>query len=535
MLILCGGPFPKEHGRQECTSGSFLSIECRGAFCFYASISMTPTLSSLSRGSKFGSGATPIEEDAAVPSVFWSMAFVCWLGSIFILYSRFFDLVLRGFYIPKAVLSLMCIFFLVSGRPLFFTHSTVGKITLGFASWVSFTMIFSVWRGGSLPFYSELLQSLVFFAIAAGLPNTILDVRKSIYALAFSGLLAALMSFHWGVNSGRLALSDGSYADPNYYAMALAAVIPFFWGMAASTESKGVKIFAWLSMVPILLALSKTGSRGAMVGFGAMLLLLLIISPVKTKIVLIILSALGFGVVAATMPSYVRERYLTLFSIDASTDRQSNNSGDSDLSRLQGDVGSSEERRRLLIESIDLTFEHPIVGVGPGNFQTAVFDEAKAKGIKHNVWMATHNSYTQISCETGFPGLILLLCLIGGSFKNLRVVLRGAKPGGEGPDATAYAAAKSLLLSLVIVCVCIFFLAVAYEFTIYVWAGLTVGLRRVYEEKQNRIAESAVLGELEEAPKATTFLPAIARAQDRLTPGPTPTVSGRPVRFNRFR
>ncbi len=463
------------------------------------------------------------------------MAFTCWLGAVFILYSRFFDLVLRGFYIPKVVLSLMGLFFLVSGRPLFFMRSAVGKIMLGLVFWVSFTMIFSVWKGGSIPYFEQLLQSALFFAIAAGLPNAISDVRKSLYALAFSGLLAALMSFHFGIlRDGRLALSDGSYVDPNYYAMALAAVVPFFGSMLAG--SKAIKIFGLASIVMLLLTLSKTGSRGSMIGFAAMVLLLLVISSVKTKIMLVLVSAVGLTVVLATVPDYVRARYLTLFTVDAVANNQAANSGDKEMERLGGDVGSSEERKHLLIESVNLTFEHPVVGVGPGNFPTALFDEAKAKGVRHNEWMATHNSYTQLSSETGFPGVILLLCLIVASFKNLSVVLKGAKPEGVYPDPAAYAAAKSLLLSMAVVCVCIFFLAIVYDFTIYVWAGLTVGLRRVYEENQHRISASAALAEPEEAPGATpSFSPAYARVQDNSARRQAPTVSGKPVRFNRFR
>jgi hypothetical protein len=238
-------------------------------------------------------------------------------------------------------------------------------------------------------------------------------------------------------------------------------------------------------------------------------------------------------VVVATMPSYVRERYLTAFSGEAGPSEQAQDTGDPDQDRLKADVSSSAERKRLLQESIALTIEHPIVGVGPGCFQAAIFDEYRAKGIKHNSWMMTHNSYTQLSCETGFPGLILLVCLIVCSFKNLRVVLKGARPEGARPDPAAYASAKSLLLSLVAVCVCIFFLAVVYDFTVYVWAGLTVALRRVYEEGQGAVALNQA--EPESVPDARpALLPAYAKARGA-APRHTPTVSGRPIRFNRFR
>lgn len=470
-----------------------------------------------------------------MPSAFWSMAFACWLGTIFILYSKFFDLFLRGFYIPKAVIGLAGVFFLVSGKPLLFLRSTGGKIMVVLVFWVSVATALSIWRGGSYPYYTQLVQSLLFFGMAAGLPNVVSDSRKCIYTLAFSGLLAALLSLHWGSSvTGRLALIEGSYADPNYYAMALAAVIPFVWQMATTARSVVARVFAWLSMAPFFLALVKTGSRGAMAAFGVMLLLLLVISPLKTKIMLIIGLTLGLAVVAVSVPGYVRERYFTLFTIDPVVNQQAENGGNPDLGRLQGDVGSTEARRFLLQESINLTLEHPLTGVGPGCFQTAVFNEDRDKGIHHVGWMMTHNSYTQLSSETGLPGVILLLCLIAMSFKDLSVVLKGAKPEGANPDPAAYATAKSLLCSLVVVCVCVFFLAVVYDFPIFVWAGMTIGLRRTYEESNGR--KGAVLAEPEEAPKATAaFAPSYARVQDRLPQRQSPTVSGKAVRFNRFR
>lgn len=463
------------------------------------------------------------------------MAFVCWLATIFILYSRFFDLILRGFYIPRLVLSVMGIFFLVSGKPLLFVRSTVGRIMLALLFWISFTMIFSVWKGGSLPWYEQFVQSLFFFAIAAGLPETVSHVRRSCYTLAFSGVLAALMSFHWSLDvSGRLALSSGSYADPNYFAMGLAAIVPFLWQMATTADSKPIRVFSWLSLGPVFLVLEKTGSRGAMLAFAAMLLVWWFISPVKTKIILMIVSAILFGVAVATVPPYVRERYLTLFSADSNSQQQSADSGD--IGRLKADASSAEERKRLLQESVDLTIEHPIVGVGPGCFQVAVYDEAKAKGIKHNVWLQTHNSYTELSSETGFPGLILLLCLLGASFKNLSVVLKGAKLDGEKPDPAAYGSAMALLLSLVVICICIFFLAVVYDFTIFVWAGLTVALRRTYEQERLSAEHSELTAEPEVGVKATlAFPPAYAAQRHELPNRQRSTVSGRAVRFNRFR
>jgi len=495
---------------------------------------MTPSVPSRSDQSEL-----LVDLDAPAPSVFWKAAFGCWLAGMFILYSRFFDEVLVGYSFPRIILSLMALFFLLSGRPLVFFQSMAGKIAIALVFWVSFTLIFSVWKSGSLPQYQLLVESIVIFAIAAGVPITIGNVRKTTYALAISGLMAALLSFPYGADMyGRLCLRQGSYADPNYYAMALVLVVPFFWEMAISAKSYFVKIFAWSCMAPIFWAMMRAGSRGAMLGFGVMLLFLLILSPLKTKVMLVAVTLVGLFTAVAVLPGYLRVRYFTFFDSERAqqVNPGSTNSDTPDPDQLQADVNSAEGRKRLLFTSIALTFEHPLFGVGPGNFPTAVFGESRAKGIVHNEWLVTHNSYTQISSETGFMGVILFVALIVIGFRNVAIVLKGTGPAAERPDANTHRLAKYLLLSLSAMCVCIFFLAVGYESTIYVWVGLTVSLRRAYEERRS-VVEVAVGESDEPASAKPAFAPVYAKAKDRMPQRTTqaPRVEGRPVRFNRFR
>jgi hypothetical protein len=120
------------------------------------------------------------------------------------------------------------------------------------------------------------------------------------------------------------------------------------------------------------------------------------------------------------------------------------------------------------------------------------------------------------------------------SFKNVSVVLKGSSPRGEKPDPVAHTTAKSILLSLAVITVCVFFLAVGYDFPIYVWCGLTVGLRRVYERQASAKVLSA--DELEPASAwKPAFAPGFAKVQEPAEQPRTYQVAGRPVRFNRFR
>ena len=503
---------------------------------------MKPLPTVPSRTSSTVSTATTIREEAPGGGAFWSIALFAGMAGIFILYSRFFDLAANGFRIPRIVLSLMVLFFLLSGRPLVFLRSTAGKLLLGLCVWGTITVVTGVWRTGSIPAYYQLMQSALIFAIAAGIPMAVKNVRSMMNTLAVSGLVAALMSIPWSsYEFGRLALMEGSYKDPNYYAMCLVAVAPFFWAMAKASQSYVVKIFAWSSLVPLFITVARSGSRGAMLGFAAMVALMLVISPGKTKFLIVMATLAGVILAALVMPSYIRARYFTFFDIDSATTQEFEYSRSSsgqltDLDRLQADLGSAEGRKRLLMTSIKLTFEHPIFGVGPGNFPTAAYDESKASGHVRNEWLVTHNSYTEVSSETGLPGLILFLGIIVSGFKSLTSVLRRSKETGEKPDPIAFATSKYLLLSMTALSVCIFFLAVGYEFGIYLWVGMAISLKRSFDEQPAAQTEEVVAEAQERMiPQKPIFAPVYAATENPSQPRQKQTVSGRPVRFNRFR
>ena len=71
--------------------------------------------------------------------------------------------------------------------------------------------------------------------------------------------------------------------------------------------------------------------------------------------------------------------------------------------------GSAQQREQLFWRSVEVTKEHPLFGVGPGNFQVISGD-----------WHVTHNSFTQMSSEGGVPALIFYLLILWTGFKNLR-------------------------------------------------------------------------------------------------------------------
>jgi hypothetical protein len=65
-------------------------------------------------------------------------------------------------------------------------------------------------------------------------------------------------------------------------------------------------------------------------------------------------------------------------------------------------------------ESIDLALRHPLTGVGPGGFH-----EASPTAVERDDRSWSHNEYLQVAAESGIPGGLLLLGLVGWSFLYL--------------------------------------------------------------------------------------------------------------------
>jgi O-antigen ligase len=136
---------------------------------------------------------------------------------------------------------------------------------------------------------------------------------------------------------------------------------------------------------------------------------------------------------------------------------------------------SAQQRKELLLQSLKVTAQHPLLGVGPGNFE-----------FISGFWHVTHNSYTQMSAEGGIPALLLYLLVFWRSIVNLRKVNRYS--------ATTKAAAvlsMTLQASLAGYLVGSFFLSLGYHLFPYCLLAYTSALRLI-ESRKHSESNSAV-------------------------------------------
>ena len=408
-------------------------------------------------------------------------AITFWLCEVFIMYSRLFDSIAGGLHIPFLVLCCLIVTSLTSGKLFRGLSSKIGRGMMAFLCWVSLTVVFSIWRSGSIPKYEYLLSSMLAFLVASGLLSSVRHVYRTLYTLAISSLVAAVLGFYFGSSyTGRLEIGTGSYKDANEYAMCLLMGVPFWLLMAASKRSVVFKIIAMVSLLPIFWAFFNTGSRGGLVGLGALLIMFLVQASFTKKLLIVAATGLGLMLVSAVIPHYLKARYLSTFTGDSASTPMSV----SEQQYLESDLSSAEGRKDMLRKSIAVTLENPIFGVGPGNFPLAVFVEAKKNGAKYS-WVVTHNSYTEISSETGIPGLILFLLVMIYSYRQIYAIYRLTGPRGLFPWPEVFTCTTYLMGSMTAVMVCMFFLSAGFEPAMYIFAGIVVSLRRIVDNEMS--------------------------------------------------
>jgi O-antigen ligase len=276
------------------------------------------------------------------------------------------------------------------------------KLVLVLLVHMCITVPFAFWRGGA---YDVVVNQFSKAALVALLISMIVasigELRQLLWvqAVSVSVMTIASIIMHPG-NYFRLWGLGGVFSNPNDFAINIAINFPlclaFFWG------SKGIlrKLLWGVALLFLLYGVIATYSRSGLIAMVICFFICIWEFGLKGKRPLVVAGAifimvLGVGV-AVTTPRYIT-RISTLVE-----------GGDVDGAF---DHGSMDARRELLMESIRVTLQHPIFGVGPGNFQ------AYTKS-----WHVTHNTYTELSSETGIPGLALFLTILYFTFRNLKAV-----------------------------------------------------------------------------------------------------------------
>ncbi len=190
------------------------------------------------------------------------------------------------------------------------------------------------------------------------------------------------------------AAVGGQYGNPNDMALHLVTMIPIALTLGLASRSKIMRIVYFSTTGLLIVGNMVTFSRGGFIGLIASVVVLSWKLGRRSRLKVSLASIIGGGLFIILAPGNYGLRLLSIFipALDP--------------------VGSSDQRKELLILSIIVTLRNPW-GIGIGNFPIV--------GIRN---LVTHNTFTQISSELGVLGLAAYLIFLISSFRKLGAIER---------------------------------------------------------------------------------------------------------------
>jgi putative inorganic carbon (hco3(-)) transporter len=314
----------------------------------------------------------------------------------------------------------------------------------------------------ALQVWSETYWKIIFICVAiASLADREQDFRDMSRLFILGGALIAVVAIYnklrgiglvevTRVTIGRELLSP--LGDPNDLALVL--LTPLSLALAQFVYSKNrISAFAGVAIAALLLgAIVATQSRGGLFGVIA------VIGLMATRYLRSNTTSFLFAAVCA----------VGLFALMGISDRVSG--GAAEIAR-SGIDDSARGRIIAWQAAMAMAWEFPLHGVGIANFPSSFY-------FYTPVWlhraMAAHSTWFQILGETGFPGFLVFVSMVGVSLRSAWRTL--ASLDGLTVAPVIRAVALGLFASLIGFCISGSFLSYAISWPIYLLVALNTAM-----------------------------------------------------------
>jgi len=281
----------------------------------------------------------------------------------------------------------------------------------------------------------EFLKGLLVFVVMTNLATSKAMLRRIIWALVLSGAFLATISAYQVLTGsydnefagfGNIKVAEivaesrkpriaGPLSDPNFYAQILVMLAPIalyrFW----DEQSPGRKALAGYALFVVALAAVSTFSRGGAIALAFVTALALVQKKVRLRhLVPVLLALLPLSYLA---PQSVSDRLGTLVQLAPT------GADDTDASVADS---SFRDRRRLMTVAWQMFSDHPLIGVGAGNYSDHFDQYADQVGMTVSSYEKfgrehfPHNLYLQFAAELGVTGLLAFAAIVVASFAALR-------------------------------------------------------------------------------------------------------------------
>jgi hypothetical protein len=308
-------------------------------------------------------------------------------------------------------------------------------------------------------FSEEYIKVIVIFVVMI---NT-LRTKSRLKGIMWLGTAAGLMLSYEAVKLYRAGIFQtegyrvsvefgGMFGNPNDLALHLVIFTPIAVALGIASKNKFFKLMYFISAAFMVMGNIVTQSRGGFLGLLGVAIVLVWKFGKKQRLKTVLISSIVGLMVMVFAPGNFGLRMLSIFipGLDP--------------------VGSSDQRRELLIQSLWATLYNP-QGLGIGNFPVI--------SIRN---LETHNAYTQISSELGWLGIIAYIILLISPLRKLGAIER--RMFAQEDSSWIYYLSIGVQASIIGYMVSSFFGPVAYQWYIYYPIAFAVCLRRVYQNEQ---------------------------------------------------
>lgn len=330
--------------------------------------------------------------------------------------------------------------------------------------WATVSMLWATDPGRTLSDAFRLNQNVLLFFIVFSCIRARRDLRLILWAYMAGAFLTALVGLGGatkpesvGPYGGTDRLSGG-IGDPNELAALVAPALVLAAFSLATVRSPLGRLASLTCAGTIGLALLFTQSRGGVVALVAILAFgALLAGPLRARLIAVALTTIALGISYFTFTGVPDQfQRLTAFSAGGGTGRL-------DLWRV----------------TIEMIRDHPLLGVGHGNFQVVeplyatrniniTFIEFVVDTPK-----VAHNTYLELLTELGPVGLgAFLVLLVGASL----TAVRAARVFSQLGDRVLEIETRALLIGFLGTLAAFMFITAQYEKQLWLLLGVIAGL-----------------------------------------------------------
>jgi probable O-glycosylation ligase (exosortase A-associated) len=280
---------------------------------------------------------------------------------------------------------------------------------IAFAVWAALATTQTEYPDWAMPQLITLIKLCLIVFAAANALQTPGQVR--LFMVFFLGCFAlfplrgAMFNFFLYHNDmhGR-AIWNMLYSNPNDLGAMALLQLSMATALLAAEPKGWVRWSATAGVIALPMLILMTQSRGVFLGLSVFVAVAFFGQRRRVRLVLRV--AVVAAILASVAPSGVWTRLQTL--------RSATNT--STLNQVDGEEGSARQRYEIWQVAFKIIRDHPITGVGFGAYrptheQYALDPEFNptAQGARD-----THSLYFNVLAETGFPGLVLYVGMVGG-------------------------------------------------------------------------------------------------------------------------